>query len=357
MPDPRPLASVAGLVLGLALAGSIGAKAQGLATGERWTLDGTASTLQFQSIKNQSKIETSSFASLSGEVLPDGQATLRILLDSIDTKIDLRNVRMRFLFFETFQYPEATISARFDPAEIADLGTTRRKSLTLPFDLQLHAVTNSLEAKVGVTQIQDDLVLVSSVEPINISVADFNLLGGLQKLEEAAGVSIVPSTTVSFDLMFRRGSGEPTGTSVAAVAETAAPAAAALEEKGDFSAEACIGRFEILSRTGNIYFAPGSSVLDAASSPLLDSLTDIVVRCPGMTIQVAGHTDSIGGSAANQRLSERRAASVVEYLASKGVERSRMIPVGFGEDMPVADNATGEGRSRNRRIEFGVVGN
>lgn len=329
------------------------ATAQESPFGQGWQLQPEASSLQFQSIKNGSKIETSSFATLSGQIDGDGQATLTVLTDSVDTKVDLRNVRMRFLFFETFQFPEVRITARIDPSQIADLTDVRRKTITLPFTIDLHGVTKTLDAQVALTLVGDDLVAVSTAEPINISVSDFNLTEGLTKLEEAAAVTIVPSSSVSFDLIFSK-IGE--NVQPAPVVASAAPASAALEEEGDFSLEACVGRFEILSRTGNIYFKLGSARLDAASGPLLDTVADIVTRCPDLRIQVAGHTDNVGASDANQRLSERRAASVVKYLTAKGVSGQRLQSIGLGEDRPVADNGTVEGRGKNRRIEFAVAG-
>jgi OOP family OmpA-OmpF porin len=65
--------------------------------------------------------------------------------------------------------------------------------------------------------------------------------------------------------------------------------------------------------------------------------------------QVAGHTSSVGDAALNQRLSEARAQSVVAYLVGKGLPASRFVAVGFGQNRPIADNATEEGRARNRR--------
>lgn len=322
--------------------------------GSGWNLEGEASALQFQSIKNGTTIETSSFATISGGIAPDGSANLKVLLDSIDTKIDLRNVRMRFLFFETFQFPEANVSLQIDPAQLNDLATVRRKTITVPFTLELHGVSKTLEAQLALTLIGSDLVAVSSAEPVNIAVADFDLTPGLEKLQEAANVEIVPSSTVSFDLIFRANAGPaPAETVVVAAAN---PARTALEVDGDFSREACLGRFEILSRTDDIYFAPGSAALEDASFPLLDAVADIVQRCPELNIQIEGHTDNVGERAYNQGLSERRARSVVTYLSNKGVGTGRMQAVGFGEDRPIANNKTRKGRWKNRRIEFSVPG-
>lgn len=344
------------ILLFVALALSGAAQAQTSPFGDGWQLDPAASTLQFQSIKNGSTIETSGFATFGGEITPTGEVTLTVLLDSVDTKIDLRNVRMRFLFFETFTFPEAKVTAVIDPAMVTDLPTLRRKVIETPFTLDLHGATRTLQAKLSLTLIGDDLVAVSSAEPIVLPVADFNLTEGLAKLQEAANVEIVPSGSVSFDLIFRkRLDGSPQPVQVAAAATGPAPSAA-LETAGDFSLEACIGRFEILSRSGNIYFKPGSAGLDAASTPLLTQVADIITRCPDLRILIGGHTDDIGSAAANLRLSERRAAAVAGFLQSRGIDPARISPVGFGESRPIADNATDSGRGRNRRIEFSVDG-
>ncbi|HEY8330368.1 MAG TPA: OmpA family protein, partial [Pseudomonas sp.] len=71
-------------------------------------------------------------------------------------------------------------------------------------------------------------------------------------------------------------------------------------------------------------------------------------------IKVNGHTDSTGTDAYNQGLSERRAASVVDYLVSQGVAQDKLSSEGFGESKPVADNSSKEGRAENRRVEIMV---
>ncbi|WP_259937603.1 OmpA family protein [Sulfitobacter sp. M368] len=319
-----------------------------------WTLNTEMSNLSFQSVKKQTVVESSGFATFQGTIDESGMAKVTVLLDSVDTKIDLRNVRMRFLFFETFKFPEATITAQINPADIADLATVRRKKVAVDYTVDLHGVQQSYQSMVTATLLTDDLVSIASATPISVPVADFNLTEGLGKLQDAANVEIIPSATVSFDWVFAR------NTSTLAVAPAAAPAQpanAALEAEGDFDKAACKGRFEILSRTGNIYFASGSSRLENKSGPLLDSLASIMSRCPGMIIEVGGHTDSVGSAASNQRLSEFRAASVVTYLEGKGLAKNTMVAKGYGETQPIADNATKKGRWDNRRIEFKVLEN
>jgi outer membrane protein OmpA-like peptidoglycan-associated protein/polyisoprenoid-binding protein YceI len=317
-----------------------------------WTLDPAASALRFQSIKNATKVEISGFATFAGSIGPDGAVTVRVALDSVDTGVDLRNVRMRFLFFETFKFPEAVVTATIPPEALADLAVVRRKTVPVVLLLDLHGAQRPLAADLTVTLLDDTRVAVAPASPISISIADFGLEGGIAKLEEAAGVDIVPSATVTFDVVFARSTD---GTAPVAEEPAVAPGTAALEAAGDFSREACEGRFEILSRTGNIYFASGSARLTADSTPLLEAVADIVSRCPDLTVQIAGHTDADGGEAANQRLSAARAAAVAGWLAERGIRPDRFVSTGHGESRPVADNTTAEGKARNRRIEFAVA--
>ncbi len=315
-----------------------------------WALQPGASSLRFQSVKNEVTVETSQFATYSGQIAEDGTAKINILLDSVDTKIDLRNVRMRFLFFETFQFPEASVTATLDPTVFADLAEVRRKTIKLPYTLDLHGISKSFEADVVVTYLAEDLVAISTGTPIVVAADDFNLMPGVEKLEEAANVKIIPSATVSFDFMFARNS-----TNAAPVTVVETPTQVALEPEGDLDAEACKGRFEIVSRTGSVYFPSGSATMDKKSEALLNSLSEIIRRCPGLIIEVSGHTDSDGPDEANQRLSERRAVSVANYLETKGIDRARFVMVGRGEAQPLLPNDTAKNKWKNRRIEFKVV--
>ena len=343
------------LLLCFAMSSGSGTSAQSIDPFENgWVLDPAASELRFMSIKKGNLAETSSFATLSGLITEDGKAQIRVLMDSVDTKIDLRNVRMRFLFFETFVHPEATITVQLDPAILTDLHAVRRKMVEVPYTLSLHGITLDRTAEVAVTLISNDRVTISATTPIAVALADFGLEEGRTKLQEAAGVEIAPLGIVSFDFVFDRSSpGTPPDASLLTVAVT--PGSAALEEKGNLDREACIGRFDILSRTGNIYFSAGSARLDSKSKPLLDNLYDIISRCPDLLIEVGGHTDSDGSAAGNAALSERRAGSVSSYLQDKGIPAHRMHVVGYGEDRPIVANDTRANKSRNRRIEFKVL--
>ncbi len=80
--------------------------------------------------------------------------------------------------------------------------------------------------------------------------------------------------------------------------------------------------------------------------------SDLIKERENLLVTIEGHTDSIGKAAYNQKLSERRAKSVYDYLAKKGVPASRLKTVGYGKSRPVADNSTKEGRAKNRRVEL-----
>jgi outer membrane protein OmpA-like peptidoglycan-associated protein len=320
-------------------------------------MDAEASTLRFQSVKNDTKVESSTFGTYTGTIDENGLATVRVLLDSVDTKVDLRNVRMRFLLFETFQFPEAVITMQIDPAQLADLQDVRRKVIMASYTIELHGVSSEREAEIAIMLLDDNTVAVTSGTPISLPIADFNLEGGVTKLEEAAKVDILPSATVTFDFTFNRSdSAASFMTASAALAETAGLGDVTMEDDGDFSVEACKGRFEIMSRTDNIYFARSSAQLENRSAPLLDSIVEIIGRCPELSIRVDGHTDSDGSEVLNQTLSEARARSVRAYLVEAGADGERIDILGFGETVPVVANNSAENKQRNRRIEFSVVG-
>ncbi len=95
-------------------------------------------------------------------------------------------------------------------------------------------------------------------------------------------------------------------------------------------------------------FATGSAQLTQGARKLLDA----VVPCIKAPYEVGGHTDNVGNPAANQALSERRAKSVAAYLASKGIDSQLLRTKGYGDAAPIGDNASAEGKAKNRRIEF-----
>lgn len=102
---------------------------------------------------------------------------------------------------------------------------------------------------------------------------------------------------------------------------------------------------------GGTHFATGSHELSASAWAGLRRIADALARMPERTIRIEGHTDDRGEHAMNQILSEDRAGSVADALASLGIERERMVVEGFGETRPERSNATPDGRAYNRRVD------
>jgi OOP family OmpA-OmpF porin len=118
--------------------------------------------------------------------------------------------------------------------------------------------------------------------------------------------------------------------------------------------EGCAIEHSVVTLQG-VHFETGSARLTRDSLAILAQASAALNGQPSMRIEVRGHTDSAGSDAANQSLSERRAQSVVDFMVQSGISRSRLEALGFGETLPVADNATAEGRASNRRVEFRVL--
>ncbi|MCB1738330.1 MAG: OmpA family protein, partial [Gammaproteobacteria bacterium] len=101
-----------------------------------------------------------------------------------------------------------------------------------------------------------------------------------------------------------------------------------------------------------VNFLSNADTLTEESMVILDHIAEVLIANGDLTVEVAGHTDSQGNDAYNLDLSQRRAASVRQYLIDKGVPGTRLSSAGFGETQPVADNGTAEGRAQNRRVEL-----
>ncbi|HUD89849.1 MAG TPA: OmpA family protein [Xanthobacteraceae bacterium] len=324
----------------------------GSASAQQWVLNGGASHFYMQTAKAGSILEIHQFTGLEGAIGNDGDAEVKIDLTSVSSGIDVRDVRMRFLLFETYKFPLAEVRTHLDMGRLQDLTRQTRIIYPLHFTLSMHGMSKEFETLVYVTRLSDRSVSVATVKPIIVSTDDFALTAGLAKLSEAInGTPIVSGATFTFDLLFE------TGDRIATVEEEQHEAEERhmQEERRAISAEECETRFGVISTTGAIYFKTGSAELDHASDPLLDSVADITNRCPGVKVEVSGHTDSTGTPQGNQELSFARARSVLDFLVQRGVRPERITAIGYGDTRPIASNATDEGRARNRRIEFRVV--
>nr|MBA3821105.1 OmpA family protein [Deltaproteobacteria bacterium] len=104
-----------------------------------------------------------------------------------------------------------------------------------------------------------------------------------------------------------------------------------------------------------VYFDTNRATIKRVSFPLLDEVAEALKDNPTIKVDVEGHTDSQGNDKANLRLSQKRAESVKQYLVGRGVATDRMVPRGYGENVPLADNRTAGGRAQNRRVEFVIT--
>ncbi|MDI7863825.1 OmpA family protein [Rhizobiaceae bacterium n13] len=116
-----------------------------------------------------------------------------------------------------------------------------------------------------------------------------------------------------------------------------------------------VGDRIILNMPSNITFATDQDQIQPAFYSTLNSVAIVLRKFNRTLIDINGHTDSTGSLAHNQALSERRAASVANFLGGQGVDQRRISTMGFGPNQPVASNATETGRAQNRRVEISIA--
>ena len=112
---------------------------------------------------------------------------------------------------------------------------------------------------------------------------------------------------------------------------------------------------DVIKLNQKVFFKYDKSDILPQSYPLLNEVATILQENPSIQIRIEGHTDSRGSDSYNKKLSDRRAASVRTYLMQRGIDGSRMVSVGYGEERPIEDNATDAGRAANRRVEIHIT--
>lgn len=166
-----------------------------------WTLDSDASRLSFISTKNASTAEVHYFRELAGSVGEDGSARVEVPLDSVETAIQIRNKRMREFLFETGKYPALIISATVNPEALGGAGRVTRD---VELAVTLHGSTKTYTTPLALMSDGDGMLTVATLEPLVVEAADFDLEGGVGKLQELAGLaSISTAVPVSAHLVFR----------------------------------------------------------------------------------------------------------------------------------------------------------
>lgn len=128
-------------------------------------------------------------------------------------------------------------------------------------------------------------------------------------------------------------------------------------EKGEVEQEITANAIlKELNETGKailyINFDSGKATIKQESMPIVEQIIEMMKQAKDIKLSVEGHTDSDGSNESNQKLSEARAKSVVDAIVKSGIDASRLNSAGFGEEKPIADNSTAEGKAKNRRVEL-----
>jgi polyisoprenoid-binding protein YceI len=208
----RPLVLATALAFALAACAQPAADtAQGAAadatsvTEGAWTLDAAGSRLSYVSIKAGEIAEANRFDKLAGSVAADGAATLEIDLASVATGVDIRNERMRDIFFQVAENPKAVVTAKLDPAAFAGLAVGQSLTRPLKANVTIKGVSQDVETEVLVTRVADGRVTVVPTAPIIITTDMFDLTDELGELRALAQLpSITPAVPVTFALAFNR---------------------------------------------------------------------------------------------------------------------------------------------------------
>ncbi|NKB33989.1 MAG: YceI family protein [Pseudomonadales bacterium] len=170
-----------------------------------WSLVNNSSTLSFVTIKADHVGEVHTFDMLSGTIDDDGAVEITIELASVNTLIDIRNERMQAMLFETNLFPEATITGSIDLDGVTAMSAGATESMQVSFELDIHGESNSYNADLLVTRLENGVV-ASTVKPILVTADAHGLVTGVEALREVAGLpSISRAVPVSFTVVFDQG--------------------------------------------------------------------------------------------------------------------------------------------------------
>lgn len=183
------------LVLGVALCAPAAAE---------WTLDNGASDLTYVSTKKGHTGEVNEFDQLSGS-LKEGRAKVTIDLASVDTGVDIRDQRVRKMFFKVADFPTAQLAADFEATLVENLFPGRMTRARVTGELTLQGETRELELPIRLLRMDEETLVATSAAPVVINAEDFGLDESLKALREVAGLDTISrAVPVHFNLVFRR---------------------------------------------------------------------------------------------------------------------------------------------------------
>ena len=168
----------------------------------QWSLDNSASTLSFVTVKADHVGEVHTFDQLSGSIDDRGNVEIMVELASVNTLIDIRNERMQSMLFETNLFPRAMITGDVDLASFVEMSPGASITAQVEFDLDIHGVSNSYNTELIITRLANGVV-ASTSKPIIVTAASHGLVDGVEALREIAGLpSISRSVPVTFNVVF-----------------------------------------------------------------------------------------------------------------------------------------------------------
>ena len=170
-----------------------------------WQVKAGTSSVSFISIKKEHIVENHTFKSFDGSLSKKGNLSLMIDLTSVDTNIGLRDDRIQEFLFETSIYPKATFNADIVLNELTKLAVGDSIELTVDGEINLHGTKKLANVSVLVSKLTNDKILVASTQALLIHAKDFDLVSGILKLKQLAGLSSIGQTVpVNFVLMFEQ---------------------------------------------------------------------------------------------------------------------------------------------------------
>ncbi|MDX3774519.1 YceI family protein [Chromatiaceae bacterium AAb-1] len=187
---------------GIALLGLV---VSSFAASANWQLDNSQSSLDFVSVKNDIIAETSQFSQLEGEWLPDGSVNITIPVSSLQTHVPIRDERIWEFVLDAEKFPKITATAKVSPETVSKLAAGQSTTLETSVGVTLLTETVPVNAKIKITRLTTDTILVNTIAPLMLNTDSFTLTAGVSKLQQLAGLtSISPLVPVNFSVTFRQ---------------------------------------------------------------------------------------------------------------------------------------------------------
>ena len=170
-----------------------------------WQLDSEESILSFISVKKNTIAEVSQFKYLSGVVSENGDVSISIDLSSVDSKIGIRDARLKEVLFEVSKFSHAELTGQVDPSRGLSIKVGEFYNDFIDLSLSLHGFNKVVRGEVTIMKLSETKLIVSSARPVVINASDFGLVQGIEKLRALAGLSsIAMAIPVTFELVFNQ---------------------------------------------------------------------------------------------------------------------------------------------------------